>query len=245
MDDQLSTLSSNQYESVQCMDEAIAFYIQTFEDQDFAFHRALQLRRQYPGARILVRSDGGGCRSKRWGDFGIEFFNEERLFTISNGGMVVQRMLELHLQNPRPYLIKIDPDTLSARRLDHLPGKEGLFGTLQGPFASRSIQGGFIGITLNAALAIIESRLLLDETLKEPDRSIDPYMLYLKQRANRTGLTSFDTLLGWCASRLGIEMFDFPEVSCDWKVSPDNQGLRWAMIHPDPGREYWINRRKD
>ncbi len=217
--------------------------MQTFQDQDYAFHRAFQLRFLYPGARIVVRSDGGGRSFHRWEDIGIEFYNEERLFTISNGGAVVQRMLELYDYKPRPYLIKIDPDTLLARRLRYLPRKEGLFGTLQGPISSRSIQGGFIGISRTAALSILESGLLLDSNLKNPDSSGGPYMAHLRRRADRTGLTSFDTLLGWAASCLGLELFAFPEVCCDWKQAPDNQGLRWAMTHPDPQRDHWTTTR--
>ncbi len=222
-------------------DDSISFYIQTFQDQDYAFRQALRLRSQYPGARIVVRSDGGGRALHRWEDFEIEFYNEERLFTISNGGKVVQRMLELHAYKNRHYLIKLDPDTLIARRLNYLPKKEGLFGTLQGPIASRSIQGGFIGITRTAALSILESKLLLDRRLEQPDSEDGPYMAHLRQRAERTGLTSFDTLLGWAASNLGLDMFDFPEVLCDWKLAPYNQELRWAMTHPDPQREKWTS----
>jgi hypothetical protein len=152
---------------------------------------------------------------------------------------VVQRMLDLYADRPTPYLVKIDPDTVFHRRFRYLPTEEGLFGTVQGGRSSRSIQGGFIGITRATALAIRESKLLLDPMLGAPTSQHGPYMALLERRASRCGLSSFDCLLGWTASTLGHKIFAFREVRSNWKTSPENKNCRFAVTHPDPNSGDW------
>lgn len=226
-------------ETVECVDAAIIFYMQTFEDQDYAFHRAVQLRTFYPEARLIVRSDGGGRGQYPWKAVAAEFYEEARLFPVANGGRVVQRMLELYLLNPSAYLMKVDPDTVFHRRMRYLPTRNGLFGTVQGPRSCQSIQGGFIGLTKMAALSILQSGLLLDTALQMPDPTRGEYMAHLRRRADRIGLTSFDCVLGWAASILGLDIYDFPEVYCQWQCAPHNPGQKWAVTHPDPERGAW------
>lgn len=225
---------------VECKDADMTFYMQTFHDQKYAFHRAVQLRALYPEARLILRSDGGGRSNHPWQQVTTEFYDEDRLFPVANGGRVIHRMLELYALKPTPFLMKVDPDTVFHRRMNYLPARSGLFGTVQGPPNSRSIQGGFIGLTQGAALAILKSKLLLDPVLREPDPSKGEYMAILHRRAKRIGLTSFDCALGWAASILGIDVFDFPEVFCEWQHAPENIRLRWAVTHPDPERDSWM-----
>jgi hypothetical protein len=229
-------------ETVECIDAAITFYMQTYDEQDYAFHRAAQLRALYPDARLIVRSDGGGCGPHSWQELAAEFYDEERLFPVANGGRVIHRMLELYVLRPTAYLIKVDPDTVFHRRMHYLPARSGLFGTVQGPRVSRSIQGGFIGLTKTAALMILQSGLLLDSALQVPDPSTGEYMAILRRRADNLGLTSFDCVLGWAATMLGLEIFDFPEVCCEWQSPPDNPAQKYAITHPDPERDAWRKR---
>ena len=222
-----------------CNDANLTFYMQTYVDQDYAFYRAEKIRKFYPNARFLVRSDGGGRGIHPWTALSVQFFDEERLFPIANGGRVVQRMLELYLDKPTAYLIKIDPDTVFHRRMNYLPVQNGIFGTVQGTRESQSIQGGFIGLTRNAAEKILLSGMLLGTVLKTPRLSKTVYMAFLHRRAERCGLSSFDTILGWAASILGLGIYNFSEVCCHWKNPPENLCKKYAVTHPDPKRDLW------
>jgi hypothetical protein len=221
------------------MDEDLTFYMQTYVDASHGFYTAGRVRSFYPGARVVVRSDGGGRAAHRWSEVGAEMYNEERLFPINHGGRVVQRMLDLYADRPTPYLIKIDPDTVFHRRFLYLPTEDGLFGTVQGGRSTRSIQGGFIGIARGTALAIRESKLLLDPMLRAPSSQLGPYMALLERRASRCGLSSFDCLLGWAASRLGRRIFTFREIRSNWKTPPENRKCRFAVTHPAPNWGSW------
>ncbi|MGZ3606874.1 MAG: hypothetical protein ACXU9J_03025 [Syntrophales bacterium] len=215
------------------LDSKLSFYIQIYREKEYAFTKVKRLRSFYPEARIIVRSDGGDGADFPWHRLNVEFFDEKRLFPFANGGMVVQRMLSIFLERPSEYLIKIDPDTAHHRRLHYLPKCNGLFGTLQMVDDCVSIQGGFIGISLRAAEEIASSKLLLEPCLREPDESQGGYFAILRRRAQRVGLTSFDWTLGWAATHLNLPMTEYNEVSCAWKIPPNNINGEFAFTHPD------------
>lgn len=215
---------------------ALMFFLQVFKEYEGADQCLERLRRHFPDARVVVRSDGDGDPryEQLSGRYDLEYLCEERLFTIDRGGAAVARMLDIFLEHPARYLFKIDPDTEIHRRFRFLPTGEGLFGSLQGNSENRSIQGGCIGLTRNAAQTISESRLLDDPRLASPDshRGVSAHWPILADRAQRTGLSSFDWTLGWAAMHLSVPMFDFPEVCSTWRDPVDNPELQFAVTHP-------------
>lgn len=217
-------------------DEDLTFFALVFQDYDATAECLKDLRRHYPASRVILRSDGDTDPRfpilARRND--VDFRAESRIFTIENGGAVIERMLELFLEKPTHYLFKIDPDTVIHRRFQHLPVRNGLFGTVQLPDESPSIQGGCMGFTLDAAQQILQSQMLRDPRLQEPAKHIDdsPYFFRMAHRAQRCGLASFDWIVPWIASELGIPMYSFDEVNSGWQQAPPNPNHRFAITHP-------------
>jgi hypothetical protein len=217
-------------------DEDLTFFMLVYRDYELADRCLTDLRAHYPRARVVARSDGDS--DPRYDALaarhGAEYLREPRLFTIENGGAVVQRMLDVFEERPTRYLFKIDPDTVVQRRFRFLPTRDGLFGTLQGRPECRSIQGGCMGFSAGAAAALARSGLLRDPRLARPSefRHEGSHWEKMARRADVSGLSSFDWGLGWAATTLGVAMFDFPEVRSQWKVPVEDPELRYAVVHP-------------
>jgi hypothetical protein len=217
-------------------DDDLTFFALTYKNVDATSECLEDLRKYYSGSRVILRSDGDpdprlpilAKRNK------VDFRGESRLFGIENGGAVIERMLELFLEQPTRYLFKIDPDTVIHRRFQYLPVRSGLFGTLQTEQVTLSVQGGCMGFTRDAAEQILQSEMLRDSRLTEPDKFIDdsPYFVRMTDRANRCGLASYDWIVPWIASELGIPIYSFDEVNSCWQQAPPNPDQRYAVSHP-------------
>ena len=214
----------------------LTFFALVYRNYDDAVDCLRDLRRHYPTSTVVLRSDGDPdprfpALAER---YDVDFRVESRLFGIENGGAVIERMLELFLENPTPYLFKIDPDTAIHRCFQYLPDRGGLFGTPQGEKDTPAIQGGCMGFTLDAAERILKSEMLRDERLREPAEFVDdsPYFVRMAHRAEHCGLASFDWIAAWIATELGIPMHRFDEVNSGWRMPPPNPGLRYAVTHP-------------
>jgi len=217
-------------------DEDLTFFAQVYNNYDAAAECLGDLRKHYPASRVVLRSDGDSdprfpILAER---NGAEFHKEPRLFGIENGGAAVERMLVLFIEKPTQYLFKIDPDTVIHRRFRYLPVRSGLFGTLQTVPETPSVQGGCMGFTRDAAEQILQSEMLRDSRLSEPARFISdsPYFFRMTDRANRCGLASFDWIVPWVASELGIPIYPFDEVNSGWRQAPQNPNQRYAVTHP-------------
>lgn len=224
-------------------DQDIVFFLQGYHDCDLAEWCVSNLRKHFPQSPVVLVSDGDA--NPRWGRLaetysGITVFYGERLFLLANGGALLQRMLDLFFKAPSRYLISMDPDTGIHRRFEYLPTSPGLFGTLQtlplnGPSGTvdyqHSIQGGFIGMTLSAARRLYETRCFLWPDLMDHERTWGRGEV-TKERIVTEGLVSKDWILGYCAKRLRLPMYDFPEVHCRWKTYVPNPGLEYAVTHP-------------
>lgn len=217
-------------------DDDVTFFALVYHDFGAAEQCLGDLRRHYPTSRVILRSDGDPDKrfhnlAKR---FRVDFRAESRLFEIKNGGAIIERMLEMFLERPTPYLFKIDPDTAIHRRFSFLPTRCGVFGTLQCAKVSPSIQGGCMGHTRDAVEQILRSQLLRDDRLVAPEKSINesPYFHKMAERASECGLASFDWIVGWVASALRIPMYQFDEVRCHWEKAPPNPNQRYAVTHP-------------
>lgn len=217
-------------------DEDLTFFALTYKNYDATAECLEDLRKYYSASRVILRSDGDpdprlpvlAKRNK------VDFRGESRLFGIENGGAVIERMLELFLEQPTRYLFKIDPDTVIHRRFQYLPVRSGLFGTLQTEEVTLSVQGGCMGFTRDAAEQILQSEMLRDSRLTEPAKFIDDslYFVRMTDRANRCGLASFDWIVPWIACELGIPIYSFDEVNSGWQQAPPNPDQRYAVSHP-------------
>ncbi len=217
-------------------DDDLTFFALTYKDYEATAECLADLRKNYSESRVILRSDGDPdprfqILAKR---HKADFRGESRLFGIENGGAVIERMLALFLEKPTRYLLKIDPDTVIHRRFHYLPVRRGLFGTLQTEPETPSIQGGCMGFTRDAAEQILLSEMLRDGRLREPAKFINDsrYFVRMADRANRCGLASFDWIVPWIASELGIPIYSFDEVNSGWQQAPPNPNQRYAVSHP-------------
>ena len=225
--------------SVNYTDNDLTFFFGLYQDYERAVGAISRLRHHFPDARIVARSDGDpDPRHYQLADrFSVDYREEERLYPIENGGAMIIRMLELFQEHPARYLLKIDTDTATYRRFSFLPEENGVFGKLQtAKEGCESVQGGFTGLTKETASIILNSGILLDERLKEPEsyRSESGYFARMADRANRTGLCGFDWIVGWAATELKLPLIAFSEVHCKWyeKHNVPNLDLKFAMTHP-------------
>lgn len=219
-------------------DDDLTFFALIYKNYDATTQCLADLRKHYPSSRMILRSDGDPdarlpILAKR---HRADLREESRLFEIENGGAVIERMLQLFFEKPTRYLLKIDPDTVIHRRFHYLPIRSGLFGTLQCVPETPSVQGGCMGFTRDAAEQILQSNLLRDNRLKEPRKFIDDsrYFYRMADRADRTGLASFDWIVPWVASELGIPIYSFEEVNSGWQQAPPNPNQLYAVSHPRP-----------
>ncbi len=220
-------------------DSDLTFFMGMYQDLERAKIALQELRKHFSDARVVVRSDGDSSTDNRLLEsmFDVEYYEETRLYPVENGGAMIQRVLSLYLENPTPYLIKLDTDTKVHRRFRYLPTENGVFGSLQKSLnGCFSIQGGCVGFSELAASAIVESGILNDARLKDPNahRRESRYFARIGNRAKRCNLTSFDWVVGWAAYELEIPQFEFREIHSrgEAKHSADNQDLRYAMTHP-------------
>jgi len=217
-------------------DDDLTFFALVYKDYDATVACLRDLRKHYSSSRVILRSDGDPdprfpmlASSHR-----VDFHGESRLFGIENGGAAIERMIELFLERPTRYLLKIDPDTVIHRRFKYLPVRSGVFGTLQCEGETPSVQGGCMGFSRDSADQILQSRMLRDVRLREPVKFISdsPYFFRMADRANRCGLASFDWIVPWVAGELGIPLYRFDEVNCGWQQPPPNPEGRYAVTHP-------------
>ena len=217
-------------------EDDLTFFSLVYKDYDATMECVRDLRKHFPTCRVILRSDGDP--DPRFlllaEQNNVDFHGEPRLFGIENGGAIIERMLVLFLERPTRYLFKIDPDTVIHRRFKYLPVSRGIFGTLQLEHETPSIQGGCLGFTRDAAELILQSQMLRDSRLQEPDKFINdsPYFVRMAHRANRCGLASFDWILPWIATELGIPIYSFDEVNSGWQQPPPNPNQRYAVSHP-------------
>ena len=221
-------------------DEDITFFMGLYRDRERAEGALGRIREHFPDARVIVRSDGDrDPKNRKLAErYNTEYWEEERLYPVENGGAMIARILELSLDRPTRYLIKIDTDTAIYRRFYFLPEHNGVFGSMH---TSRvhgcvQIQGGCVGFSLDAARTISDSGILNDPRLRDPFayRHESSYFARMAGRVDRTGLCSFDWIIGWVANELQIPMFSFSELRCHWQPENNvtNDDLKYAVTHP-------------
>ena len=220
-------------------DDDITFFIGIYRDRVRAEGALARLREHFPDARVIARSDGDKDPKNRKlpERFDVDYREEERLYPIENGGAMISRMLELYLEQPTRYLLKIDTDTAAYRRFHFLPREKGVFGKVQNSKQGCiSVQGGFTGLTEETARCILDSGVLDDDRLKDPIsyRLESAYFDRMAYRVERTGLCGFDWIVGWVAHKLELPLISFSEVHCKWlpKHNVKNDDLKFAMTHP-------------
>lgn len=214
-------------------DGDLTFFVHAHRDADPLAWMLGLARQLYPGARVVVCSDGDDDPRIAAAAEGVraEFYLGDRLFGIESGGKICHRMLTLFFRRPTRFLFKVDPDTGFHRRFTYLPAHSGLFGTLQSMPALCSVQGGCLGFSYAAAEVLYRSAAFLDPGLADPLRTWAQWPGAVGRAVDRR-LASIDWMAGYVATALGVPMFGFPEVRTTWQTYVPNPDLRYAITHP-------------
>ncbi len=211
-----------------------AFYLQLFHDAELAEYTLKRLRTAYPRSPVLLQSDGDDDPSyERLAQaYGCTYFRGERLYTVENGGRMLQRMLNDYLAGFGDWLVKIDTDTRIDRPFRYFPRDDVIAGSLlcQGP-----PQGGCVIIPREAAARIRDSRVLLNPHLRQPLDTWGKKMTlsFLRERLANTGCIGFEWTLYWACAQLNIDIVQHPEIHATWKQGHANIDRRFAAVHPD------------
>lgn len=214
-------------------DADLTFCLQVFRDAPLARWSLSHLRGLYRNSRVIVISDGDfTIDPNTFADFNVDFRQGEELFLIERGGAMFERNFSIYLENPTKWFFKIDSDVGWHRRFLKLPEDTGIFGTVQRNGSGlRSLQGGCYGMDLDTVTTIINSNILKDNILKNPEET---YALteITRGHCNRTGKISEDWMMGWIATELGISMFDYTEIHSKWLEYVDNSEGWFSVTHP-------------
>lgn len=220
-------------------DADIVFVMPVFRDAPVADASLRRLRRHYPGARVVLISDGdpgfpGDAMVRR---HRVEYALGENLYGMTHGGALIHRFLSHYMERPARWLVRMDTDARIDRRFAHLPGRMGVHGAVN---ARGNIQGGCIVLTHDAAARLHGSSVFLDPRLTDPGGSWARFMRPdLLERKMRLGTVSYEKVLRWGCEAEGIPLLQFPEIWSTWKAKPENAKqranafLRRAIVHPD------------
>jgi len=225
-------------------DQDLTFVLQVYRDHGLAREAMARLRGVFPGARVVLVSDGDADprHAALAARYGAEYVMGERLYGVQHGGRIVQRMLDLYLERPTPWLFRIDTDTRVHRRFRWLPTGSCVFGTLEHETEAHGerldppcVQGGCIGFTRPAAERLSVSGLFLSPSLLDWAGTWATTR-DTRERA-RNGRVSFDHLVRWACRELDLSPREYDEVRCLWRRRVPNPGLRYAVTHPH--KRWW------
>lgn len=212
--------------------EQLCFTMSVTDEVELVRDRVARLSRVHRGCRIVLLADGRSAARRSWPSGPNVSIRgcAKRLYGVENGGRVVQRHLEVFLESGASWWFKVDPDTVAWRRFRDLPLTTCFFGTIQGGNPGRSLQGGCIGGTRDAAEELVASSLLLSPVLLDPEATWASGNPFLIARA-LAGLVSFDFLLAWACRQAGIPLVAHPEIRSEWKQPPLDPS-QYAITHP-------------
>jgi hypothetical protein len=143
------------------------------------------------------------------------------------------------LAGEEPYLFKIDPDTRIWRRLTTLPCFSSVFGTLETVTENHrdaiapppNVQGGCIGMTRDAAAAMLASGLIDEELCVTHYAHTWARCSDMRACASR-GSCCDDFIISWAAHAVGVPIVGAAEIASRWRRTVSNGDLRYAITHP-------------
>ena len=204
---------------------SVCFTMSVIDEYDLVDDRVARLQAAHWDCRIVVLPERCGVWPQS-----VEVRPVERLYSVGNGGLVVERHLEAFIASGCTWWFKVDPDTVAWRPFNHLPEDACFFGTLRDDEPGPSLQGGCIGGTRAAAAALLESGALRSPLLLDPGASWAAGNPHLAARAE-AGLVSFNSVHAWACREAGIELRDHPEIRSEPRDPPADP-WRWAFTHP-------------
>jgi hypothetical protein len=221
-------------------DADIAWTMQLYRCREQLAWCLRTLRSAYPGARVSLIVDGDDERYEDLADqFGCSLLRGSHWLSLETCHLYIERLLTVMTSGPEPYTIKIDPDTKVWRRFERLPGFSSIFGTLENVTenlrdevrGAANVQGGCIGATRDALVAILESGILSHRSCAVEYRRTWARCVDMMSVASR-GRFCDDFVISWAAHELGIPIVESAEIRSRWRRTADNADLQYAVTHP-------------
>lgn len=221
-------------------DGDVAWVIQLYKSRNQLQWCAPILREHYPGARVILISDGDNdIYEDIASQYAFEYIRGEHLMRLCTVKDYIERMLSALLKGKEKYFLRIDPDTRIWRRLAIVPAFTSVFGTLE-TMTERlreeicvpaNVQGGCIGFTRDAAEEILSSGVINEEScVNRFERTWARCTSMV--RVARNGKFADDHVISWAAHELGIPIVESSEIRSRWRLYVDNSDLRYAVTHP-------------
>jgi hypothetical protein len=203
----------------------------SYRDEDLVFHLEVvssyykitewcirNIRRCYPGARVVVVSDGDADpRYNEYMRLGAELEYGEHLYSTGDSGALWRRRFHNFMKRPARFFFRADSDVGFYRRFGALPQTDCIFGSPCVDF----IQGGLMGFTSDAINRLISSGILSE-----------PWMRECVHVTDKGVMASDDRAICRAAQTLGIPLVDHHEFHCAWQERVQNSDERYAVIHP-------------
>ncbi|MBX9669729.1 MAG: hypothetical protein K2X93_19050 [Candidatus Obscuribacterales bacterium] len=215
------------------------FYIQCCGERTELLRVVYEIKKCYPTSRIIICFDGDrddkSALALLRSEPNVDMVEGEQLYRVEHGGAVCHRMLQLFLEKPADFLIKVDPDTRVVKPFSFWPTVDRYFGgTIVMSGESISIQGGCMIFSRQLCLELYESGILLSDELKPPT-SAWVGSAPTRYRAQVLGLTSHDWTIAYAIARLGVEVSWHPQVLSRWeslRLRDIPSYYSAAVIHP-------------
>ena len=199
---------------------SVCFTMSVADEHDLVDDRIGRLRTAYHDCRIVVFPEHCGAWPRD-----VDVRPIERLYALECGGLIVERHLEAFIESGCEWWLKVDPDTVAWRPLNHLPEDTCFFGTMQSGEPGPSLQSGCIGGTRAAAAALLESGALRSPLLLDPDAS------WAAGSSKERPRIDFGLVHAWACRSAGVELRDHPEIRSE-RRDPPADPWRWALTHP-------------
>jgi len=187
-------------------------------DKNLAVGTAKRLKELYPDVLLGVLANNMCEHPKEMENYAdLIHTTTEDVFAAGTGGLAAHELLCLALEMPGQIIVKIDADTkihpVQGVTDEMFNKRAGVFGKMQqtiGEYgiALKSVNGGALGISRNAARLFVDEKILLDENLISLNKNNIPAYIRQKLEARMHGklLSSHDWTIAWACEQLKIPM---------------------------------------
>lgn len=208
----------------------MVFVINSYRETELVLLLIKELDRFYPGAKMIVISDGGDpLPSEQITQYSLHYVHGARLHNCDIGAWHTRWLTEA-LNCDSDTIIKIDPEMEVLGRLSFIPSAD-VFGRFYCKRIGHDgwlLKGGLVGLSCSAARRIVSSGILDDEKYLAP-RFMNTRLSEKYGCPMYSDGTSFHDVV----RALRLSLFDHPEIRCDnTRQKAGFNRVNYKFIHP-------------
>jgi hypothetical protein len=206
-----------------------------------------RIRRHLPNSSVAIFLNGELRLDLRgaFRDFGVEVFEGDNFANNQQWTLWWLRMLFWFQRSKQQVCLKLDPDTMVDAQPRYFPQAH-YFGDVHTamvriqlneywyPSEMPFIQGGIVGLSINAVEKLIEAKLLHPPKYESWCPPISPDLIFME-----------DHLIAAALRQLDINPVQWPECKSLWKIPILNYPPQYSIVHPRYYPEPSIERMKD